>query len=93
MDNLTQFEPTIIKLAKSYNIPPLEWQDIAQELRIHLWLKRDKYDGKKPYKNWAYIGCRNKIRDLAKYYQRQKRDSRKEVSLEELRGENGECRI
>jgi len=73
LDNLTQFEPTIIKLAKSYNIPSLEWEDIAQELRIHLWLKQKS--AKKPiknYQNWAYISCRNKIRDLARRYQNQK---------------------
>ncbi len=84
MNNLEQFESTIIKLAKTYHIPPLEWEDIAQELRIHLWLKRDKFDSqKREYKNWAYIVCRNKIRDLARYYQRKKRDSRKDIRLED----------
>ena len=93
MFNLTQFEPTIIKLAKTYRIEPLEWQDIAQELRLHLWLKRDKFDPKKAsYENWAYITCKNKIKDLARYYKREKR-AIKEVSLESLRGENGEYRI
>jgi len=82
---MENFEKTIIKLAKSYKIVPLEWQDIAQELRIHLWVNRSKYDKSKgSYKNWAYISCRNKLRDLAKYYQAQKRDYRKIVSLDEL---------
>ena len=94
MDNLTQFEPTILKLAKSYSIPPLEWQDIAQELRIHLLLKEKSAKIPiKSYKNWAYILCQNKIKDLARYYQREKRDYRKQVSLEEFRNENGEYKI
>ena len=69
LDNLTQFEPTIIKLAKSYKIPPLTAEDIAQELRLQLWLKRDKFNSKRAtYENWAYIVCRNKIKDLAKKF-------------------------
>lgn len=91
---LEDFEPTILKLAKTYSIPPLEWEDIAQELRLLLWQKEKS--AKKPiksYKDWAYITCRNKIRDLARYYQRGKRDYRKQVSLEEFRNENGEYRI
>jgi len=85
MSNLEQFEPILIKLAKTYSIPPLDWEDIAQELRIHLWLKEKS--AKRPiknYNNWAYICCKNKIKNLAKYYQRQKRDERKIISLEEL---------
>ena len=74
LDNLQQFEPTLIKLAKTYKIPPLEWEDIAQELRIQLWLKREKYNPKKAtYENWAYIVCRKKIVDLARYYDAKKR--------------------
>ena len=86
MDNLKEFEPTIIKLAKTYKIPPLEWEDIAQELRIHLWLKEKS--AKRPiksYQDWAYIVCRNKIRNLAEYYKAQKRDSSKDISLDELK--------
>ena len=83
---LEELEPTIIKLAKSYKIPPLEWEDIAQELRIHLWENRAKYNPKKSeYKNWAYIVCRNKLRDLARHWRAKKRDHRKIVSLDELK--------
>lgn len=77
-----QFEPTIIKLAKTYNIPPLEWQDIAQELRLHLWLKREQYNPQKSaYQTWATRVCKNKIKDLAKKYGKEI----KTVSLEELK--------
>ena len=86
MDNLTTFEPTILKLAKTWNISPLEWQDIAQELRIHLWEKEQS--AKKPiksYKDWAYIACRRKIIDLARHYSRNNRDSSKFISIEALK--------
>lgn len=88
---LKEFEPTIIKLAKTYHIGDLEWQDIAQELRIHLWLKEKS--AKEPirsYKDWAYILCRRKIAELARYYKRKKRDSSKNVSLEALEEEGVE---
>lgn len=81
---LLDFDPTIIKLAKTYHIEPLEWQDIAQELRLHLWLKKGKYDEKRRFDNWAYITCKNKIRDLAKKYNKQI----KIISLDALK-ENG----
>lgn len=93
MEDFEAFEPTLIKLAKAYKIDELEWKDIAQEFRIHLWLNRNKYNRKKSYNNWAFICCKNKIRDLAKYFNRQKRDKHKIISLEDLRGENGEFLI
>ena len=83
--NLEKFEPTILKLAKTWYIPPLEWKDIAQELRIHLWLQEQKRTTNiKNYNNWAYISCRNKIKKLHRYYTQQKRDERKKVSLDAL---------
>ena len=69
LNEIKQFETTIIKLSYAYNIKPLEPCDIANELRLHLWLKEKEQ--KKPiesYKNWAYITCRNKIKDLARKY-------------------------
>jgi RNA polymerase sigma factor (sigma-70 family) len=76
---LENFDQTIVKLAKTYNIPPLEWQDIAQELRLHLWENRNKYDKSKgSYEDWAYIVCRNKIRDLARQY------NNEPISLDEI---------
>ena len=89
--NLEKFEPTILKLAKTWYIPPLEWSDIANELRLHLWKNENKFNSQKAtYDNWAYICCRNKIRDLAKYYQAKKRDVRGTVSLDKLISEGVE---
>ena len=82
MTNLEQFDPTIIKLAKTYRIEPLEWQDLAQELRIHLWLKRSQYNPQKSaYQTWATKICKNKIKDLAKKYSKEI----KTISLDELK--------
>jgi len=82
LDNLQQFEPTLIKLAKTYKIPPLEWEDIAQELRLHLWLKeKNRKKSIKDYNNWAYIVCRRKLIDLARKYNKKI----KTISFEELR--------
>lgn len=60
---LEEFDKTIIKIAKAYAIPNMEWQDIAQELRLHLWQKGKKHNPKH-YNNWAYIVCRKKLIDL-----------------------------
>ena len=82
---LEGFDKTIVKLSKTYHIPPLEWEDTAQELRINLWLKRDKYDPKRSYKDWAYIVCKRKIIDLSRYWSRQKRSEAKKISLDDLK--------
>jgi DNA-directed RNA polymerase specialized sigma24 family protein len=88
MSNLEEFDPTIIKLAKAYQIPNMDWQDIAQELRIHLWQK-EKTHTPRNYQGWAYITCHKKIIDLWKYTTRQKRCPREpNISLEVLL-ENG----
>lgn len=88
MTQLEEFESTLVKLAKIYKIPNMEWQDIAQELRIHLWLK-EKNHIPNNYHNWAYICCHKKIIDLWKYQVRQKRCPREpNISIEALL-ENG----
>lgn len=83
---LKEFEPTIKKLSRTYEIKPLESEDLAQELRLHLF---EKYTLKvKEFNGWAYIVCRRKIVDLSRYYTFQKRDNRKLSSLHE-KMENG----
>jgi len=85
LDEIKQFDKTIIKLSRAYKIKPLEPCDIQQELRIALWLNRAKYNKDKgSYKSWAYMVCRNKLKDLYKHYNRQKRDIFKEISLDAL---------
>ena len=78
-------ENTIIKLSKTYFIPPLEPCDIANELRLHLWLKRGLYNPKKSaYQTWATRVCKNKIKNLARQYSKEI----KTISFEKLK-ENG----
>ena len=48
-------------------------------------VKQAKYNKNKgSYKSWAYKVCRNKLKDLYKYYTRKNRDIRKETSLDML---------
>jgi len=85
LTELEQFDDTIKKLSYAYHIEPLEPCDIQQELKITLWINRNKYDKNKgSYKSWAFMVCRNKLRELYRYNTRQKRDIRKETSLDEL---------
>lgn len=87
-ENLNQFEKTIIKLARTYYICPLEPCDIEQELRIILWKNRDKYNPKKSaYQTWATKVCKRRIWELARYYSRNNRDSSKFKSFEALKDE------
>lgn len=73
--NFINYENDIVAKSKSYNIPNMEWQDIAQELRILLWQKLDKFEGKNNAKErtFAIKIMRNKIFDLFKAANRKKR--------------------
>jgi RNA polymerase sigma factor (sigma-70 family) len=62
---LNKIEPQIVQMAKNYLIPGQATEDIAQELRLHIWSKLPLYDPKKgKVKNWAYVVCRNKLADM-----------------------------
>jgi RNA polymerase sigma factor (sigma-70 family) len=59
------FEKIIIAEAKKHNIPGLDWEDIAQEVRIRLWTKRHLFNpDKSSYKTWANRVMSNCIRNL-----------------------------
>jgi RNA polymerase sigma factor (sigma-70 family) len=61
--------------AKKTRIPGLEWQDVAQELDITLWRNLGKFQGRNnsSERTFACRIMRNKIIDLAKGSNRQKR--------------------
>ena len=83
---LEEFDKTIVKIAKAYAIPNMDWQDIAQELRLHLWQQENHYDPTKDYNNWAYIVCRKKVIDLwRKASHNRNKKSIQFVSLDALR--------
>lgn len=73
--NFQEYEKDIIAKAKTYKVPGLDWEDVAQELRLHIWLKRDKFDPTRRVKEKTFVMSMlmNKIRDLRKHSNRQKR--------------------
>jgi len=65
MTNLKEFDSIIINEARKWRIPGLSWEDIAQEVRIHLWQKENLHDvAKSSYKTWANKVMRNCICNL-----------------------------
>jgi len=85
--NFLDFQKEVKAKAKTYKIPGLDWEDIAQELNIHLWLKRDKYNpGRKASpKTFVQRILTNKLRDLARITKAKKRYiDYNHLSLEEL---------
>ncbi len=59
-------EHKIISLAKQNHLPGYDKEDLAQELRLHLWKKIHLYDpgGAANFSTWCNRVLRNKIIDL-----------------------------
>jgi RNA polymerase sigma factor (sigma-70 family) len=84
------YENDIRAKAKSYFIPGMDWEDIAQELRLVLWLNLHKFKPKRASeRTFANRIMENKIKDLAKSANRKKRwiDSNY-ISLDKLLEKN-----
>ncbi len=61
------FEKDLVAKSKSTHIPGLDWEDIAQDLRITLWQKMSRYDPKRGSpRTFAVKVMRNRIIDLAR---------------------------
>lgn len=59
-------EDLVLMMSNQYRINGLDVNDVAQELRLHIWRKLDKYDpNKASFKTWARRVMRNKLTDLA----------------------------
>ena len=73
--NFQDYESDIVAKARTYEVPGMDWEDVAQELRIHIWKKRDRFDVSRGVKERTFVMSMliNKIRDLRKYSNRQKR--------------------
>jgi len=71
----SKYQDDILGKAKTYNIPNMEWQDVAQELDIALWQNLSKFQGRNnaSERTFAMKIMRNKIIDLAKAANRKKR--------------------
>lgn len=64
---LEALEPVTIFYSKKYRIQGLDWKDVAQEVRIHLWRKLKHYDvTRSSIKTWATKVIKNKIIDLSR---------------------------
>lgn len=71
-------EPDIFYKAAMSNIRGMDSDDIAQELRLHIWKKihRGRYDPRKAgFRAWAKRVIANKIKDLHRKTQRVGRDA------------------
>ncbi|MCL6096288.1 MAG: hypothetical protein M1444_01195 [Patescibacteria group bacterium] len=70
-----KYENDILGKAKTTHISGLDWEDIAQELDIALWKNLSKFQGRNnsSERTFAQKIMRNKILDLAKAANRQKR--------------------
>lgn len=84
--NILSFQNDIIAKSKSAYIKGMEWQDIAQELNLHLWIKREKYNPEKAGERTFVVRIiTNKIRDLIRKANAQKRFAdNNAISLEQL---------
>ena len=83
--NILQFQDDIIAKAKTYQIPGMDWQDIAQEIYLQLWKVASRFNPLKAgERTFVQRVAVNRVRDLARRTNAQKRywDSHA-VSLEE----------
>lgn len=75
--NFLEYEKEIVMRAKRSErfIPGMEWEDIAQEFRIHIWQKRDTFQPHKGASEKTYVMriLRNKEIDLKRKAEAQKR--------------------
>jgi DNA-directed RNA polymerase specialized sigma24 family protein len=70
-----RFTDQILYFARTANIPGYDWQDVAQELDLALWLKMDKFTGKNGCSERTFAGriLKNRVIDLARGANRIKR--------------------
>lgn len=60
-------DPLIVNMSRYRRIKGKDQDEIAQDLRLHLWSKLGSFDPKKgKIKSWAFVVCRHKITDLAR---------------------------
>jgi DNA-directed RNA polymerase specialized sigma24 family protein len=85
--NIFDFQKDIVAKAKSNRIKGMDWEDIAQELYVHLLQSGGKYDPSRGASERTFVirVITNKIRDLARAANAQKRYlDNNSLSLEEL---------
>ena len=82
---LIQYDPLIIKFSKLYNIEGYDTEDIAQELRLHIFRFIDKYDKDKSslisYLHWI---IKSRLANLITTVNYKKRKGGKIYNLNEI---------
>jgi RNA polymerase sigma factor (sigma-70 family) len=67
LKELESFEPIIKAECRKEEILGMSWEDQAQEVRIKLWLNKDKFDeNKASFKTWANRVMINCLKNLIK---------------------------
>lgn len=86
---MDDFDRIIVAEAHRWEIPGMTYEDIAQEVRLHLWLKKSTFRGESSYRTWANKVMKNCIKNLLRDSQTKKaRYLNRAVSIEWLK-ENG----
>lgn len=72
--NFINHEKDIVAKAKRCWVPGMDWEDVAQELRIQVWLKRDKFQPERASER-TFVNrlLDNRIKDLQRTASRRKR--------------------
>ena len=85
---MAKFDVTLVILSKKYyygffnQFGYMDWEDIAQELRLRIYTKYDKWDKNRNFNNWAYVVCMNRIRNMIDAKKCAKRGYQKCVNVE-----------
>lgn len=83
--NILDYQNDIRAKARMAHIPGMEWEDVFQEVMLHLLLVQNKYDPKKSSpRTFVCRVATNKIRDLIRRASAKKRNLYDVVSLDEL---------
>lgn len=70
-DLLKELNQIIEMKSKQSSIEGMNWEDVAQELRIEVWKKQKHFhNGKSSHKTFANLIFRNKIIDLYRKHNR-----------------------
>jgi len=67
LDLLVLAERDILAKSKTYHIKGMDWEDMAQIMRMTIWKVANKYDEKRGSKRtFIHFVIQNKLRDLAR---------------------------
>ena len=87
---LLEIEPDIMGKAKQYSLSGMDWEDVAQELRIQLWQKFSNFNPQKAsFRTWANRIMSNKLKDLLRDKENSHDALDEAISIDEMQ-ENGQ---